>query len=177
MKRNLFGKFKTVRETVVTEPIIEKTAEDMLAEIVLAQTIEEERIYDEILKRSLRRDDIFNIKSLVRSECANYFEELNKVKHYCPFRQVEAGSVSSKCIYFEEFSVNTYYKSTLFDNTGDHIRCDYFEKGVLPLRSELEVVYRKRRELKVELHNRICKCGKRIVVSKSRESCDKCAAK
>lgn len=62
------------------------------------------------------------IKSLIVNECAGHDKKAHGINDYCCHEPDE----TKKCIYFQE------------DNTR---RCGYFEVYVLPLETEIEVLY------------------------------------
>ncbi len=97
--------------------------------------------------------------SLIKKECANYFQDSgasNKVKNYCCL-------LNSTCKFFAE------------DNKP---RCQYFEKGVLPLNPELEFRYRKERSLSTLNIQATCKnCLEPFIRNSNKEKyCHKCKA-
>lgn len=214
MKRNLFSNFKVIavekrtnKPPVLapTEEVLDKlvekkelTVEELLAEMVMGQETE-----DEVFERKCQKsfDRVYNsakwkVRALIKAECSYYFsDDSSKTsRHYCPLRETELGSISKQCIYFEgnDDSENDglekkikLYKSSSFDNTGVHgERCEHFEKHVLPLATELEVAYRKSRQLPVLNYFLRCKrCNKHFVSSMPRrrllpktQLCDKCKA-
>ena len=89
--------------------------------------------------------------SLIKSECANFFDLQEGIKNYCCYSD-------KSC--------------KLFSNTK--ARCIYFEEGVLPLRPELQLKYLQARKMSVLNIQKTCnECGETFVGGK-KKYCDSC---
>lgn len=102
---------------------------------------------------------------LIRNECANYFEHsgepLKTIKNYCCL-------FDKSCVFFAT------------EGKEENLpRCEYYEQSVLPLKPELELKYRRDRQLStVELISRCKSCLKSFVPnSKNEKFCPECKTK
>ena len=89
--------------------------------------------------------------SLIKTECANFFDLQAGIKNYC--------CLSDK-------------SCKLFSDT--RARCIYFEEGVLPLRPELQLKYLQARKMSVLNIQKTCnECGETFVGGK-KKYCNSC---
>lgn len=95
---------------------------------------------------------------LIRNECANYFPDsggTGNVKNYCCL-------LDKSCTFFTDEKIP---------------RCEYLEKSVLPLKTELEFKYKKERQLSVVELIRTCKrCLQPFTGNTKEKYCSDCKA-
>lgn len=105
-----------------------------------------------------------HLLQFIKDECANYLAGLGKFKTYCCLEKYN----NNQCVYFI---------------TEENPRCTYFERCVLPLNPEMELLYYRQlgngavpTSTPVTTVTTTCqRCGKSIVVRSRRQKyCDLC---